>query len=459
MKIDLGYPLPLKAVAIALDIPPDDLPDITFTNIATDASEVKENGLFLAIVGERHDGHDYIRQAIQNGAKAVLAEKNTACHCPTLLVPRTTTALGKLAFVYSKTIPHRTIAITGSVGKTTTRSFIEGALSPFMRVHATLGNYNSQIGLPMTMLAMPPKTDVLVLELGMNHMGEMRDLSHICEPDMAVITNVGHAHIGHLGTKSQILKEKWDITAAMKSGIVFRYFDIPIINYDLPCTCYTCAIDHVANYRASTVKGLCVRFSLEGNTHFDVNLPSVTNPYLSASLYTVAVCHQMGLSNEEICQVLPQSRMPGGRLEEHTIKGIKVINDAYNASPESMLESFRFMSGLPSQKRRMAWLGDMRELGEESAMWHAYIGQALPTHFDHVWLEGEMAEVIAESALSHGMKAEQIDVIDKGVREETIQIIASQLKEGDALLIKGAHAHNLMDVAQKLINILQKEKA
>ena len=439
--------------------------DIQFESICTDSRESAAGALFIALGGERVDGHDYIGAALSAGGGCVLCERIpeqiTDQRCAAVVVDDSIKAVGELAKAYDRSINHKKIAVTGSVGKTTTKEFIAAVMTEKYRVHKTEGNYNSNIGLPLSILSMKDDTEVSVLEMGMSDLGEIDYLSRLAEPDIAVITNIGSSHIGHLGSRENICRAKLEIVNGLKSGGVL------IVNGDEPMlegykkdgiTVLRVALrNDNAEYRAINVR-MC-----DGCTVFDIVTPicfvkDVTIPVLGehnvmAALFAFAVGQRSGLEVSQILSGLCNFKQVGMRQNIYDIAGIKIIEDCYNASPESMKAAFAVQKSIASEiegSRMIALLGDMYELGEESGRFHEQVGSDYATAGGELLFTfGESAEGIATGAILHGMLTENVyrnaDINNPMLSGE---MLLHSLRAGDVLLVKasrGAAAERVID--------------
>ena len=428
--------------------------DKSIWNIVTNSKEVTEGSLFIALRGKEQDGHCYIQDAIKRGATAILceeySEKNIPTHIAVLQVENTVWALGKLASYYKKNLHAKTIAITGSVGKTTTRFLLEQMLRKKYIVHATKDNENNELGVPLTILSAPLNTEILLLEMGMNHKGEIHRLSVIAKPDTAIITTVGHAHIGHLGSVDDIIRAKLEIADGMNGGDLFLPDDISCNLSNSHVRTWTLGTRDTANYRLDT-NNLAINFP-QGNAIF-LNEKFTPYPFARAALSASAICDKLHFSREEIGEYLACCSFPCGRLTEDRHRGILYVDDAYNASPESMREALLFTSSKKGEKH--AVLGDMLELGHMTESAHFAIGKLLSSlSFSHIWLVGEYADFIKNGAVHYGMPAHKISITTK---EKALFDLKDTLTEGCILLVKGSHKNELSLFLKELQKEMEKE--
>ncbi len=446
--------------------------DIPFNTVCTDSRETEKGSLFVALDGERVDGHDFIGAALAHGSECVLCERIPDAlinsRYVALVVDDTLRAIGELAKAYDRRIDNRKVAITGSVGKTTTKEFVAAVLSENLRLHKTEGNYNSTLGMPLSLLTMKNDTQVSVLEMGMSNLGEIEYLSRIAEPDIAIITNIGSSHMEYLKSKENICRAKLEIIKGLKSD------GLLLLNGDEPLLRNRPEIDG-KNYRYvgfsedCDVRATNIRFVLD-KTYFDVtyggktvknvSIPILGKHYVYAALFAYAVGLTMHLSDEAIARGLNNFRSVGMRQTVFDIGDVTILQDCYNASPESMKASIEVLSEIVKQKgrgRMTALLGDMYELGVCSDSAHESVGlefaraggQALYTY-------GRLADMIATGAILGGMSNENIFRNLEVTRPEVSgEMLINTLKAGDTLLVKASRGAQ----AEKVIAYLRENEA
>ena len=432
--------------------------------ISIDSRTAKPGDAFFALRGENFDGHRFISAAEQAGCVfAVVEYIPENCTIPCILVENTTTALGRFSRSYKNLFHPVTLAVTGSVGKTTTKQFIFSVLETKYATNVTKGNFNNEIGLPLTVLNLNADHQALLLEMGMNHKGEISYLSHIAEPDIAVITNIGSSHMENLGSREGIRDAKMEIIDGMKQG------GILILNANEPLLADVCA-NHLtkiyigienesATYSASHIRiyddymlfdlrmqHACVMRDLRVN---------VIGQHHIHNALTAAVCGiLLGISEENIRSGL-LNFVPADMRQSMTEKnGITVIEDCYNASPESMRAGLNVLCHTAKVKARrpIAVLGDMKELGEASAQAHFGVGEyAASCGIERLITFGAAAADIAKGAVSAGMSEQNILVIpDSDNAESAAALLKTVLRENDVVLFKASRAVAL----ERLIRLL-----
>lgn len=421
---------------------------VSFCGANFDSRKIKPGELFVAIAAER-DGHDFAQKAMDAGASAVLASRPIDESFPTIYVPDTVSALQSIAREYRKTLNIRAIGVTGSVGKTTTKGMIASVLAQKLITKKTDANYNNGIGLPVTVLGIDRGCEAAVLEMGMNHFGEISLLTSIAQPDIAVITNVGKMHIENLGSEDGILRAKLEILEGLQPngkavfcGDIDRLYDAAKKHGAL-----TFGFDERNDIRALQVRqredGICFTASAFGQ-EIPIFLPVQGEHNVCNALAAVAVGLLCGVSPEQIAAGLSDFENTGMRQNRYDIGDIHIIEDCYNAGPESMRASFRVLADAAG--RKIAVLGGMLELGDFAPAEHYAVG-------------AETAK-IADLLFAYGSHAEQYVL---GAREaglpfawhfDSHEALAAELKKnlhpGDTVLVKGSRGMKMERVLQIL---------
>ncbi|MBV8413970.1 MAG: UDP-N-acetylmuramoyl-tripeptide--D-alanyl-D-alanine ligase [Verrucomicrobia bacterium] len=415
----------------------------TVTRLVTDSRSIRKGEFFVALRGERFDGHAFLGAVWEAGAAgALVSTVNSYLNGMTQIeVPDTLTALQRLAKAYRSELPLKAIGVTGSSGKTSTKEMIASVLGERFSVTKTVGNYNNHIGLPLTVLGASCADEVGVFEMGMNHAGELALLCDIACPDCAVITNVGIAHIGFFGTREAIAKEKAVVAEAISAeGFV-------VLN----------ANDEFTDWMASRCKARVIRAGLnqgdlqareieygdKGSTFVlthgadstRIALPVHGEHMVTNAVLAAAVGVGLGMSLEECATGLAKTTIPGNRLKIQRLGRVLVINDAYNANPDSMVAALKTAAHFAVKGRRVAALGRMGELGEQSELGHRQVGRAVAEYeFDHLVTVGDEARLMAEAAHSAGLKSTR----QAETHEQAVKALLDYLEPGDLLLVKGS---------------------
>ena len=426
--------------------------DIPFSYVCTDSRETADGALFVALGGERVDGHDYIGAAISSGSDCVLCERipdlSHDSKYVAVVVEDSIKAVGELAKAYDRRINHRKVAITGSVGKTTTKEFVSTVLSEGFRVHKTQGNYNSNIGMPLSMLSMSNDTEVSVLEMGMSGFGEIEYLSGIAEPDIAIVTNIGSSHMGHLGSRENIGRAKLEIVKGLKKGgtLLLNRDDDILASYQNPDfqPVYV-AIDNDADFRAVNIRYTVNKtiFDIVTRTGVveNVTIPVIGDHNVYAALFAFAVGVRMNLDIDVIMRGLASFRPMGMRQNIYDMGKLTIIEDCYNASPESMRAAIKVLRSINKQGGRMcALLGDMYELGSSSELFHEQVGLDFARNGGSMLFTfGENANGIAHGAILGGVATENI-FLNPDIRNPELsgEMLLHSLRAGDTLLVKAS---------------------
>jgi len=433
----------------------------SFHGITTDSRAVSPGNLFIALHGEKFDGHAYLDQAVENGAKGLLVHRDDGKergNVPAILVDDTLKALGDLAHAWRKRFNLPILAITGSSGKTTTKEMAASILAQSKKILKTQGNYNNLIGLPLTLFRLEEEHEAAILELGTNRPGEIARLTRIAEPAVAVVTNVGPAHLEGFGTLAGVAREKGDIFRNMPpGGVAVLNADDPYIrqwDIDPALRRITFGFDADADVSAADIRydgsaGIGFVLKIKG-TSASVNL-SVTGRHNAANaLAAAALAWAAGSTIEEIRHGLETFTTVSGRMEIIPLgNGAFVINDTYNANPASVGEALKALQALRRQGQGIAVLGDMLELGHEAAARHRDIGGLLAdTGVTWVYLRGRFSQATAAGALNKGMAESRIVHFEDPA--QIIDLILSRVKRGDWILVKGSRGMKMEEVVERL---------
>jgi len=433
--------------------------NIIIRSVSTDSRTIEPGSLFVAIRGERFDGHDFIRDAIDKGAALVMAEKGASVPegVPAVLVDDTVRALGKLAAYHRSRFNIPVVAVTGSVGKTSTKEMIAAALSAGWKVHKTKGNFNNEIGLPLSVLELDDTHQAAVFEMGMRGFGEIDYLSRIVRPDIAVITNIGISHIERLGSRQNILKAKLEILHGMKDdGVVILNGDDELLSglrgllkqktvfYGVDESCEVRAADILSEGE----HGISFSVLADGREHrYSVPAPGIHN--VQNALAAIAVALTLGFDDETIEKGLAGYAGDRMRLNITDVDGIKVINDAYNAAPASVSSALKVLCEIGTGRRKWAVLGDMLELGEWAEKAHKDIGrQVAEAGIDYLVGIGDLARWYVEGALDNGMLMDNARLFRNA--DDAQAFISQKIARGDVILFKGSRKMKLDVLADRL---------
>jgi len=436
-------------------------------SICTDTRKMARNSVFVALRGENFDGHQYLNQARSGGAVAAVVEalpEGAPEDLVYLQVPDTRLALGKLAKRIRQDLKGRVIAVAGSNGKTSTKHLIRAALSGDpndklagpLRLRGTISpkSYNNDIGVPLTIFAAEHAHDYVVLEMGTNHPGEIQHLTEMARPDIAVITNCGAEHLEFLGDLAGVRRENASIINGLNAGglLVVNGDDKELLDAvgQWRGQRLTFGFDKSNDLFATDVRAdqSGVRFRLNGRK-VEVFVPLLGKHTALNALAAMAVARKCGVFEEQVVHNLSMATGPEMRLQLQQVNGVTLLNDAYNANPHSMLAALETIASLPKPGRRIAILGDMRELGESAPRFHREVGAfAAGCGLDLLVCVGEASGAIAEGAKSAGLSADSV----KSYPDSTSA--AAQLKgafrEGDVVLLKASRSVKLEEVVKAL---------
>ncbi len=447
-------------------------PERPVLDIAIDSRKVKEGDLYVPIVGERVDGHQFIDQAFRNGAAAVLTSRRQTMDSADawIQVEDTRDALQAIGAWYRDRLEIPIIGITGSVGKTTTREMIGTALSAGYRVYKTPGNSNSQVGVPITISEISRADQIGVIELGMSEPGEMHRIAMVAKVNQAVITNIGVAHIEQLGSQENILREKLHILDGMKpEGILYVNGDDPLLCQVNPGTGIrkiTYGLGEGCDYQAIEVKGdggrpVFTALCRKTGQRIPVRLNVYGNHMISNAMAALAVAAENGVPMEEGAAALQSFSGLKGRQQIWHEGGVTIIDDSYNASPVSMKAGIQVLQDMETRGRRIAVLADMKELGPEEKEFHRQVGRYIAdSRTDLVLLFGPLSREIQEGIQESQKegRSSQIECMWCSNKEELGSCLRSVVKKGDSVLFKGSNSMGLGEIAADLIKELGREE-
>jgi UDP-N-acetylmuramoyl-tripeptide--D-alanyl-D-alanine ligase len=429
----------------------------TVTGVCTDSRKVQRGDLFVALKGERFDGHEFVAEATAKGAAAAMVQRPIASAIPQVLVADTLRALGDFAAAYLRRLREKNpdlcvVAITGSSGKTTTKAMVAAVVQSVMPSVASPESFNNEIGIPLTVLQAEPSHRALVLEYAMRKKGDIAYLCRIAPPDIAVITNIGTAHIGLLGSRQAIAEAKAEILL-WDEGDGFAPVAVLPTDDDFADFLRRRAKGEVITFGFSPdahVRGLRCEMDWDGTTltatdgtqTSQVRLPTWGEHNARNALATLAVAKVLGIDWGIATEALEKFQPPKMRLQRQWLDppGCWVINDAYNANPDSVKAALRALKALPAQ-RRIAVLGEMLELGAFHKQGHREVGEVAAETVDLLIVVGEGAMAIAEGALAAGMPSER--VVRFATSEEAQRAWQEWLKAGDVVLLKASRAIGL----------------
>lgn len=436
--------------------------DTRLEGVSINSRQLVQGGLFIPIVGEKFDGHQFVSSALTEGAVASLWQHDhgTPPSGNIVIVQDTLQALQQLAEAYVQQTGVKVVGITGSNGKTTTKDIVYALLAEAYQVHKTEGNFNNHIGLPLTILAMPAQTEILILEMGMSGRGEIELLSTIAHPETTIITNIGESHLQQLGSREEIARAKLEIVSGLRpEGLLVYLGDEPLLKQILAEPAFqqkemrkiTFGLDHTNNVYPTGVmfQGTNTVFTTNSESDEVWTLPLLGMHNVTNALAAITVAQHYEVTAEQIRQGLSKLQLTGMRIEiiqgRH---GITLLNDAYNASPTSMKAAIDVLGNLKGYHRKIAVLGDMLELGEEEAIYHQEVGRYIDGQADLLFTYGRLGQQIAEGAAKVLEPSQIRSYLSK---QELINDLLEIAQEKDAILFKASRGMKLEEVVQALM--------
>ncbi|NGZ73878.1 UDP-N-acetylmuramoyl-tripeptide--D-alanyl-D-alanine ligase [Saccharibacillus alkalitolerans] len=431
--------------------------------VSIDSRKIGEGCLFVPLGGSKADGHSYVAGSLQEGAAGSLWQRGRegAPGGALIEVDDVLEALQKLASAYLLASGAKVVGITGSNGKTTTKDMVFALLATSMRVHKTQGNFNNHLGLPLTLLAMPEETDVVVLEMGMSDLGEIALLAKIAPPDLAIVTNIGESHLLNLGSRENIARAKLEIASGTKPGGLLVYNGdeplLPLVLKELEGTLpeglrtFTFGLgeDNDDYPTGMMQRGGGMTFTARSEGDICFSLPILGSHNVTNALAAMAAARAFGVDAPAMKEGLAGMQLTGMRIERLTgVSGLTLLNDAYNSSPTSARAAIDVLAGLEGYASKVLVLGDMLELGENEREFHREIGRyAGRAGLDAVYAFGPLSADSAEGAREIlGMQAVHA-FTDKA---EMIGHLLANLKPEDAVLVKASRGMKLEEVVYAL---------
>lgn len=427
--------------------------DLTVTGVSGDSRSLKKGALFVPIIAERN-GHDFIESAVDNGAAGAFWSENPAdapTDFPLILVDDTLVAYKELAKWYLKQVQPKVVGITGSNGKTTTKDMATAVLNTKYKTHKTAANENNQLGVPKTILSMPNDTEVLVLEMGMSYPGEITIHSKMGKPDVAVITMIGESHIEAFdGSRQKLAQEKLAILDGLKDGGLFiRPADEELIdsqfNHDLRNK--TFGLNDQADLYATNISGdaTTTTFTVEDET---ITIPIPGKYNVNNALIALLVGQAFDIPLKDAKKGLENLELTKNRLEWLDGKeGVRLLNDAYNASPTSMHAALDYFAEIEVEGEKVAVLGDILELGDQSKHYHEQIADNIDlSSFKAIYLYGDEMKALYDKIADEHKQVRHFT----GEKTELVQAIQETTQAGDAVLFKSSNGTDLLAVVEAL---------
>lgn len=430
------------------------LKGIEITGVSINTRTLQKGDLFVPFRGEKVNGHQYVRHAIEAGAAAALWQRDEPSppeDLPLLIVDDCQKALQEMARAYRDELNVTVIGITGSNGKTSTKDLVASVLKPYFKVQKTQGNFNNELGLPLTILSLDEDTKFAVLEMGMSGFGQIEFLSELARPDYAVITNIGEAHMQDLGSREGIAQAKFEITAGLEThGKLFYDGDEPLLKpfvENFPQAVSFGFDDNneltVTDIRA-TESGST--FMVSGIIDATFTIPVLGDHQVKNTLSAILIALEAGLTEEDIRKSLKDAALTDMRMQMiHTEGGATFINDAYNAAPSSMKAALNFIRETTMKEEKWVVLGDMLELGEQERDYHELIAKSINDEIKGVCLYGPRMEWLY-AKLQESFKGELI--WSKDDYRPIIEVLAKSITDKSLILVKGSRGMALENIIE-----------
>lgn len=443
--------LTVKEIAALFGIVKEE--ESSVTNVEFDSRLIESGGLFVPLAGT-HDGHEFVEAAIANGAIATFWShdlKTAPAEITVIPVPDTKLALQKLAQYYKEKVAPKVVGITGSNGKTTTKDMTAAVLAQKFKTYKTQGNYNNDIGMPYTILHMPEDCEMLVLEMGMDHAGEITVLSQLAHPDAAAITLIGEAHIEQLGSRQGIAKAKMEIVKGLaKNGLLLIPEDEPLLMPFIPSLTQTV---QTFGFEKGTISATIVGaekdrtlFRIADKTY---EIPVLGSYNVKNALIAYGLGRYFGLESQMIARGLAHFQLTKNRTEWlKAANGADILSDVYNANPTAMKLVLDSFANVEVCGRRLAVLADMRELGSDSASMHAAVAAHIGTEYAEIFLYGEKIEALGRELLKKG---QNVHYFSSDQKAELILAVKKALHPDDSIVLKGSNAMGLSQVVEALL--------
>ncbi|OIK10891.1 UDP-N-acetylmuramoyl-tripeptide--D-alanyl-D-alanine ligase [Bacillus sp. MUM 13] len=434
--------------------------DAEICGVSIDSRNIEKNNLFIPLNGENVNGHQYVEGAIKNGAAASLWEKgvpNPPVGLPLIIVEDALAALQQLAKEYRSELSLKVVGVTGSNGKTTTKDMTASLLQTRYKVHKTSGNFNNHIGLPLTILSMGEDTEAAVLEMGMSARGEIKLLSEIGRPDVAVITNIGESHLLDLGSREEIANAKLEILSGLsEDGVLIYHGDEPLLSDRIKAEFPKVRVLSFGRSENNDMFPISITqekdstsFTLNSHPDAVMTIPVLGNHNVLNAMASMLAAKEAGVPEASMQSGMDEIRLTNMRMEMvEGARGEKIINDAYNASPTSMKAAIELMEGMSGFRKKILVLGDMLELGEQEGDYHRKIGEQISAEkIDQVFTFGPLAEKISEGALTVFSKENVFAFQDKS---ELIEELKKHTDTNDLILVKASRGMKLEQVVSAL---------
>lgn len=433
--------------------------DVTIHGVTIDSRKIQPGNLFIPFKGEHSDGHKYVEAALESGAAAALWQKdvpNPPANLPILIVEDTLEAIQELARSYRNELHVKVVGITGSNGKTTVKDMTANLLSLQYRVKKTEGNYNNHLGMPLTILALDEDTEIAVLEMGMSGKGEIEFLTKLARPNVAIITNIGEAHLQDLGSREAIAEAKLEIVQGLQDdGLLIYMGDETLLKDAVANSNGKINTQTFGRSRQNDLYPVEIETKQNGSSFnvnkvdFEFHLPVLGAHNVLNALSAMLAAHFFNIPYEKMNDGFVHLKLTQMRMElVEGVKGERIINDAYNASPTSMRAAIDLISNLPDYEQKIVVLGDMLELGEKEKEFHYEMGKSLdPQKINYVFTFGPLAEQIAQGARTAFPSDRVFSFLDK---QSLMDQLVKRTNKETLILVKASRGMKLEEVVTEL---------
>jgi UDP-N-acetylmuramoyl-tripeptide--D-alanyl-D-alanine ligase len=461
-------PMTLHHIAAVLGCSSSDVPERTVHRVCTDTRQLRPGDLFVALRGNTFDANDFLDRAVDAAAAIVERVDTAPPNLPVLVVPDARRALGDLALAHRRTLRGRVLAVAGSNGKTGTKLLLDAALSGSLRGSCSPKSFNNDVGVPLTLLAADREDDYVIVEIGTNAPGEVARLAEMAEPDLAVITSIGHEHLEGLGDLDGVRRENLAITRGGRTRTLLNADDAELVRLARERVRLTDSVDPeptgsargLPNFEENLENSLApdtfattdaadITCDLAGTTFtFDNGtwrVPHLGRHAANNAIAAIKLARLCGVADDAIAAGLTTAAAADMRLQASvTDAGVTILNDAYNANPQSVAAALEFLRDIPCDGRRVVVLGDMLELGESARLHHAEAGRAAGEVADLLVAVGKHANLVASSA--------SVEAVTAATAVEAAELVARLAQPGDVVLLKASRGVGLEVVAEALVD-------
>ncbi len=428
-----------------------------FKGVSLDSRKIKKGEIFIAIKGEKFDGHDFIPGAIKKGAACIIQQtghkvSDLSARVVILEVKDTLKALGEIARFHRERFKIPVIAITGSNGKTTTKEMIARVLSGSYNVLKNTGTQNNQIGLPLTLLNLKSEYDIAVLEIGTNHFGEVENLAKICRPNIAVITNIGPAHLKYFGSLKGVFQEKNSLLKNLEHPSIAvlnaddAYLSKKVAGKQKNLFVLGFGLKNHTDFFVDNIRHLEEGLSFRVNQKYDFNLHALGRHNIYNALGAISLARIFGVSYRQIALRLRNFVFPKSRLNFISLNDIRFIDDTYNSNPLSLKQALDTLAGLKIKGRKIVVMGDMLELGEDEELFHRNVGKEIAKVCDNFISVGKLSRITGTCAKDFGLDGQSIFACESSREAREILFKRISPKKEDVILVKGSRLMQMEQV-------------